>query len=563
MAQLDLPTNQIQEFAKLLSRKRWAVILPALAGLAIGTTVLGFVPKRYESWTRVEVREVRLEEDYQARNPSQNPLKNNLETVSAQILATPRIDKALAERLKWQDYLAVRLYPEKAQEYRDLVRERTVVERFKKTKEQGSDFITIKYRDEDPQRAADFANSLREVWTGETLQAFRELIAGEQKQAREQLDNASSRLNSARQLVRTWQEQHGLSPTQPIGGRVTVEEDWVVQLYRKLEQDAQTLTGEVAAAKDKYELANQRWAAEPRVVEEPLDGPGGPSGDPNVATFTQIANLKKEILDLKSGLKGIKPFHPKYQIDHQQIELREKEIKDLEASLVRLPDGNLDTKPATREVLSLKKLALKEEAARAESEYNVLQSKLDTTRKQLDEHRDEYRKRAEVYQRYSALRTDEKVAEKEYEDAQVLLQRKTNLLQQISGAESNPYRVFDEAVPAEESKEPNVPLFLALALVAGAGAGLLWVFLREFLRPSFRNVEDAVGTLPVPVLGFVDRIVTRREVRRQRVRKFVGITSTLAVILLVGGLGSLYLLQPKALPKPIRTTLDAVKQSLR
>ncbi|MBL8694609.1 MAG: hypothetical protein JNJ88_10985 [Planctomycetes bacterium] len=571
MAELALPTNQIHEFVSLLKREKWSIVLPGLAGLAIGLFVLGFVPRRYEAWTRVELREIKFDDDATGRLSQIAPYQKDVQQVGAQVLANIRLDKAIGDKLRWQSYLTVRGTP-KSVEYLDKVRERTKVERAKKDRDTGADYVTITYRDEDPVRAADFANTIRDVWAEESIAAYKDQVNREYNDERRKTERASDRLLTARRAVDTWQRQHEISPTQPIGRGATIEEDFIIQQYRKDESEKVALETDVATLQQRYESVVAAWTSEPRTFEEEIvpEKPSGPAqpvstGDPVRDALTKIQNeIAAKELELKSS--NLKAGNKLYQRKQSEIDLLKKQEKALAAKVTTPkvdPTTGLPTAANRRVVLNQKKIDLQAEVDRAETELNAAKARLLVVTQRLAKRQPEFEKRSEVYAKYNALKTDEEVAEKQYKDAQERLTLKQNLLLRISDPAGNPFRIFDEARPAEKPVEPNVPLMLMIAAVAGFGLGLAIVVAREFLKGSFRSTDDAAGSLSIPVLGSVHKMVTRRELLRAKAKRATGLSVSLAAILFIALVGGLYLFQPKVLPKGMRSTFDSVKEAFR
>src|SRR5262245_12079645 len=145
MPSVDLPTNQIQDFIVLLKRRRWLISISGLAGLAAAAVVLCFIPPKFQSFTRVEVIDMPFDDTPGQRNHPDG--RKNRETVTLQVLRSYRIMKALKDDLRWPDYMeADGSGDEKRQEYIEDVRKRTSVDRAKKLKDAGSDFVTITYK---------------------------------------------------------------------------------------------------------------------------------------------------------------------------------------------------------------------------------------------------------------------------------------------------------------------------------------------------------------------------------------------------------------------------------
>jgi capsular polysaccharide biosynthesis protein len=558
---IDLATNQLQEFLRLLIKNRWWILLPTFAGLTAGIVVLDFVPKRYESRTLIEVREIRFEEDFLARNPQDVPIKRNIQNVDKEVTATPRMRKVIAEKLQWPEFFG--LAQEKEQDYLERVRERTGVLRAKKERDIGSDYVTIIYKDESPHRASAFANELRDVWMEETIASFKDQVQREFEEARAHKDRMQQQAHTSRNATRVWQEQNNLSPTLPIDRRTPTQEDWLTQRHQQLLDEQRGLAVDVEVADEAYRLAKDRWVSAPKmiVVQVPTGAPGTPS-DPNSPLVDEQVKLQARITDLRAQQAGMKKANRRWQALAAQIQVFEEEIKSIQAKIVA-PQTPLGSKPATQERFNEQRLVLEQEMGKAEERWSTLKKKLDQVNAQIAKEEPAVRQRAQVYERYHALEEQEKVDAGLYAEAAQALERKGSLLKKIASPAGNPFHIVEYANPADSPVEPQAFLYLAVSLLAGAGTGVALLFLLEYARPSFRSVEDAIASLHLPVLGSVSLIVTRSEVRRARVRQALIVGSSLALLGSIASVATVYLVQPRVLPRQVLEVLDTLKQRMR
>lgn len=568
MADIPLPTNQIFDFVALLARKRWTIIIPALWGLTFALVALCFIPKRYESKTVIEVREVRFEEDPLFRNTQANPYKD-LQNIKTKILAETYLIRTISEQLQWSDFTAILSNPGKRKKYLDEVRDRSNVELAKKIKDQGNDYITITYKDEDPRRAADFVRVLRDLWQDDTMRSFRDQINGELFQEQRQNDDLASSLQLVLKQIKELQEEYKLSPTQASDRRTTADEDWVVAARNEANLMVVKLESELKASKERYKQALERYASEPELVEVEADklAPNQASvGDNSLAKTLsdQITKARSEIVEFTSKQQGMTKNNYKFKDLQKKIDERNKLIKSIEAQQVK---AGLATAPGDvapkRFVLNDQKRVYKQDVDRAREDMDVRASLLTDQKARFEELEEENKKRPEIYKRYNQLETNKDIVEKQFKESTEKVERKKLILQKIDSAAGKPYRALEDPVPADTPSEPTIPLILAVGFAAGAALGLGWLLLREFVRPSFRNVHDVAESLSLPVLGMVNRMVTVSEVRRRRLRSVAGLSLSLLFVVIVGGAAGIYLVKPKMLPSNFLRMMDQVKQSFR
>jgi capsular polysaccharide biosynthesis protein len=537
-----------------------------LAGLAAAAVVLCFIPPKFQSLTRVEVIDLPFDDTPGQRNNPDG--RKNLETVTLQVLRSDRIMKALKEDLRWPDYLeADHAGEEKRQEYIEDVRKRTNVDRAKKLKDQGSDFVTITYKDEDPQRAASFANAIREIWVGQTLKALSEDVKKQIDEERKYLDSCYKERMVAGQNVQRWQQDYNLPPTsQSLDRGNTPLEDPVYKQYESAREEVKRLKSEMEALEFRSNHLRDLYASTARTIQKPVDEKTV-SETPQFGATKQLletkSTLDKEIAAMELELNTFKKAHPKYSSIKRQIDSKQNMLKEVNQKLEKAgltPDKDMRL---TQEVLNPDRIQLQADATEAEIAFKTKKREYERAKVNLEDLETQKESRSTIFARYKQLQEEEKLATKSYETARSNVETKEQFLKNLNNAAFNPYRISDIAVPSEKPVEPPVALYLVGGLVGGAGLGAGWIFLREIARSTYRSVPDASASLSIPILGFVNRMDTTIEVQRLRRRNSIGISTSLAAILLIGGTASLYLLQPKLLPQPMKQAIDSVKSKFK
>jgi len=241
--QID-PPGQVQEFVDILKRRKWQILLPAAVFLSLGIAIGVIIPKKYLVTTQVELREIFLGEG--AAKAAAAQAEGIAESAPQQILSPKRITEVL-ETLKWPEYLT--LSKTEQAEYRSGVREDTSVTVPRKgTKDVGSSFVTIEYRDVDKERAQQLLKSLRETWITQVVERERTRYNVEYSNL---LERQSELDKEYRKLKREQQElltEHDISPTQPAPGQnqQRIEDPTVVHAVRRItppERDAMVALG--------------------------------------------------------------------------------------------------------------------------------------------------------------------------------------------------------------------------------------------------------------------------------------------------------------------------------
>src|SRR5262245_24883230 len=136
--------GQLQEFLAVLSRRRWQIAIPFAFALALGGLVAVVVPRKYEVTTRIELREARVREDPQLKDPEQTPTAREIYNAIYQIRHYGRVRKIIEKEERWAEFLALDWQKEQ-DEFIQRVLRNIDVELLQKQKDEGSNFVDITY----------------------------------------------------------------------------------------------------------------------------------------------------------------------------------------------------------------------------------------------------------------------------------------------------------------------------------------------------------------------------------------------------------------------------------
>ena len=92
------------------------------------------------------------------------------------------------------------------------------------------------------------------------------------------------------------------------------------------------------------------------------------------------------------------------------------------------------------------------------------------------------------------------------------------------------FQVVDPATYPQKPVRPNRPLILLIGLVGGLAGGFGLAFLWEFLDDSFKNGDQVISHVEVPLLATIPSVVTRGKVLEQRRLQAWLLLSSMAVL---------------------------------
>ena len=321
----------------------------------------------------------------------------------------------------------------------------------------------IRFESADPVLAARIVNSFAENFIESNLgrkfdssSYAREFLAQQLQEARQQLENSERDLNQysrAAGLIRVaGQGQNADQET-----TLSVTNDSLVQVNLAA---SQATANRVAAQEQWQNIANVPVLSVPQVLANPA-----------------VQNLIQQRSQAQAALAQERARHldehPTVQALRAQVEQLNAQIQDVGSSIKRSVyldyQAALDREQTLQgQVGELRSAALNEQDRGVQ--YNVLKRVAETNRSLYD----------------------------------TLLER-FNELNATAGATSNNISLVDRADVPRQPSSPNLPLNLALAMLAGLVLAGGFVFVRELFDDTIRSPDDVEAKLGLPLLGLIPR----------------------------------------------------------
>ena len=324
-----------------------------------------------------------------------------------------------------------------------------------------SRLVNIDVRAPDPEFAAAVANSWAKNFIESNLErkidatSFgRELLEGELAQTKEQLDEAQRRLvdyASSAQIITFESEGSGRSNEGP----------------RSLVSDEMASLNRALAEATAQRIETQARFEQARAAGTSTESLGN-------AALNRLRERRAELSsEYERLLARFEPGYPraeslKTQIDELEASIQREEGRVSSSLLADFREAQQRERALSSRVDELKGEFI--DLRRRSIQYNIYQTEVDTTRALYD----------------GLLRRYEEIG--------------------IAGEVGvNNVAIVDAAVPPQEPSSPNIPLNLALALVAGLGLGVLGALVFEQMDEAISDIEQLKRISGLPLLGVVPR----------------------------------------------------------
>ncbi|HYX42024.1 MAG TPA: GNVR domain-containing protein [Pyrinomonadaceae bacterium] len=512
------------EYARILWRRKWLIVLPALAISFAIAIVVWRLPDVYQSTTLLTVKPSSVPSTI-APQLSDEDLTLRLNNISIVVLSRSTLEPLI---ITHGLYAAERLRGEPMDLLVERMRKKDIQIELNKSRNDITNGFTISFRGPSRQSAHDVTEALASKFTSQqmielttTTKATEDLIDKQVQQAKEALE--------------TIEHQRFEFMTQHSSSLPNDSAALIGQLAGLYDQQKAYIT-EIGRLNDQHTMLSTQIGDAKKRSQTAIEIGGDAVTDPK--TTPAWANLTQRETELEEQLQGMsKRLTPKNP-DYQEVKVHLEAVKRQKQELLNDQKFKIEEKRKELERLaendpSIKSLEYNQKFS--EGELDRHQKLLDQTKAQI----------ADIQQRLNGVPTTEvglQALDREYQTAKAsyddLLekQRKATISNQVNAGQlGEQVAVIDPASLPEKPVAPKRPLLIALGLVLGLGVGLVCAAAFEVPRLlTIQTVEDARHYTALPVLVSVPELLTPREQRRRRLRRatlaFAGIAVTIISI---------------------------------
>ena len=544
-------TNQLTDLLRALHKRRWQVAVPTLLVGTIGSALAVIWPKRFELITRIEISDMRVEQDFILKNPQETGARREAPSANEHVKNYVRI-KEIVERNPrlWPEYVNASSTLEREQFLNNL-KDKDLWAVSNDKARSGTIFVDVHYMDVDKDRGVKFLDELTKAWLDDVYDQGRENIHKEREELRLLVDEKQRALQKVEDSYYEQCKALGVDPLDVLGGDTRLKldtEDWTFKTQASTRTALAQTETQLSTAETELQLAEDRFRAEPDTEEllEPVAG---------VDRADMIREAENKLEELR---KDFARFRPGYS----QYDRKKAEIDELEGKIQALLEDERPEASKARSAPNPRKkeyqLAVRDKedlVARLKSDRDYLQESLAA----LEE---EGRQRNVRMRELETLRNDREQAQVIFNEKRRELSNKEQALRMYD-ASPKPWRVAQPPVPATTAPQPNGLLIAFASFVGGFALGMGLAVLSEFARSSYRTVADLASVMTVPVLGAVETIVTRREKRRRQASRAVAGLSTAVIVGSIGWITWMWYSAPERLPLEVQQAIEGLQKALR
>jgi polysaccharide biosynthesis transport protein len=447
------------DYWRVVKTRKAIVFVVFLLVLLVTATVTYFQPKIYSATTRIKVEQERpTVEVFQQQGPvGYDPyfLQTQYEIIQSRKILYP-----VVERLKLPEVWAKRNQPlpiaTTEMGFQRLSRS-IACRRFRDTS-----LIEIATYDEDPQLAAQTANTVADTFERERLEEKRKQVLKGVDKLREEMTQQQERVRVAQQKVEQLRKDLNVPVIGSAANFIKLTDQTLQQLESQLTSARVEAVGRETRLRELKKLSPLQLRNTIATV----------ISDPNVQQLLQ--NLTDTETKLESLKEDYGPDHPTVRA---MLASRDKLQEQLDARLEGVMRG-------------------------FEVEYQMAQSRVTELQNQLDAAKNSSASmEGEKFLPFRNAQREEELETKLYEALKSRLQQVSIEME----VPRSPVEVIDRAQPSMAPVRPNMWLNCVMGAVVGLILGIGLAFFFEFLDTSIKKVDDIERYLGLPVLGVVAR----------------------------------------------------------
>jgi succinoglycan biosynthesis transport protein ExoP len=506
------------EYAQIVWRRKWLIILPAIAITVAVAWVVSRLPNVYESTTLLIVRPSTIPGAL-VPTLSDVDLSMRINNIGQVVASRSSLEPLI---LKYDLYRAERQRGEAMESLVERMRKDIAVE-VDKSRNDVTNAFKISYRERDPRKTqavtAELAGKYVSAQTTATTQA------GEQTAQffEQQLAQAKGELDEVdkRRLEYMIKNVNNLpSQSQALIGQ-----------YTGLREQQKALIAEVGRMRDQRTALNNQLSDLQQQSEnqkfEVIDQIDVKTTPGYVQLRQQKALLEAELATM---LKTLRPANPDVQNKQAEIDAVKREMDDMVAEAEAKNQARIKR---IGETPDLRITSLKSEIQRLDSEIARQQSFLEQSNSQVAEIEQRINNVPGAEVALEALNRDYETKKAYYDDL-LKKQQAANLSAQVaSQAQGETIQVVDSANLPQSPVAPKRALLMGMGLALGLIVGL--GFAAAFEGPrllTIQTTEDAEHYTGLPVLVSVPELLTPQEARSLPRRRMLLLAAGVAVTVL-------------------------------
>ena len=505
-------------------RRRWYALAISWLVCGAGWTMVASLPDKYESHARV----------YVDMDTMLGPL---MKGIAVQVNLFQQIDimqKTLLSRPNLERVILMTDLDLKVQNDEEKEALLDKLENSISVRQQSQNLFRVSYTDREPAITKRVVAAVLDIFVESNLGSSRKDMDTTKRFLNDQIKAYERQLQIAEDKLATFKRKNlGMLPGE---GNYYSHMQAVRAQHKRTEN-------QIAEASTVSEELKQQLASVPQFLELAGGVPdialASAAGDgPESDTQIRIFELQKVVDSL---LTRYTDKHPDVATTLKRLETLKKELaEERQAELGPVDDGPVEEEASAESgknvVPNPVYEQLKLQVVQQEAAIAALKNRSSKEKVEVSKWEQMAGRVPQVEAELKRLTRDYEIVKRGYEELRQRQESARLASDMETKAQKVQFRTIDPPKLPLKPSGPNRPLFMAVVLVAGLGAGLAFAFLLGQVNSTFQTVQRLRQTFALPVLGSVTAITSRDEKRRRR-RELLGFgLVTASLIVAFGGL---------------------------
>ncbi|MGB7631695.1 MAG: Wzz/FepE/Etk N-terminal domain-containing protein [Candidatus Deferrimicrobium sp.] len=512
MAEPQLPETDVKTVADIvgiLRRRKWNVVVPALAVFGLAALLAIFLPRMYKSTTTILIEEQEVPREYVATNIT-SFADQRLQTINQRIMSTTNLIEVMNRFHLYED----RKDRETIDEIVERMRKKDikfatisadVIDPRSGRPAQATIAFSVSYEGKNPETVQQVASELASLYLQENLKTRERQSSETYKFMEDEMKDVQGQVAALDAKIAEYKQKHITS----LPELAQLNQQAVDQVDRDLDR----MQDQLRTLRERESYLEQQLA-----------------GIPPDTADREKENLKElhaQLVELKS----------RYSDEYPDVIKTKVAIRDLESRLKvsgRLVQGTKPDNPAY--------ITLSSQLAGARSEIDSVKRQI----KDLQAKRNTFRERIEAAPRveegYRTLMAERNNLQAKYDE----MTRKSMDAKVAHGLEKEQlgerFTIVEAARLPEKPSSPNIPAILLIGLVLGLGSGVGFAAVKESSDTTVHSLEQLTSAVAFSALVAIPEIVTPKDIRRRKVRNGLLVGTSLAAIVLAVVLFHVYVM---------------------
>ncbi len=489
----------LEDYAAVLRRRKWSLVLPALAVMLLVAVVAFTLPPVYRSTATILIEGQEIPADF-VMSAVTSYAEQRIQSINQRIMSSTRLLDIINRLDLYRDLRTTKPSEELVAKMREdtrleMINAEVIDPRSGRPSEAAIAFSLSYKGKDDARKVQQVATVLTSLFLEENLRTRMQQTEETAQFLEEEMSKVKASLDAMEAQIAGFKEQN----INALPELLQVN----AQNLNNTERNIELMQEQLRSQKERESYLQTQLAGMAPQQEDKL----------------RLDQLRVELVHLKSRFSDEYPDVIKAKAEIADLERQIETAKARRGGAQRLPDN-----PAY--------VTLASQLAGTQAEIQSIKTQIQTLRNRADMYQKQIDTTPKVEETYRKLKTERDNTQAKYDD----LMRKVMEARVSQGLEKEQkgerFTLIDPARLPERPYKPNRIAIVVIGIVLGLGAGVGFAALREFADTSIHSARQLAMATSFPVLAMIPPIDTQQDLARRKRQKILVAVTAAAVIAL-------------------------------